>query len=220
LIQEEKMEQLFEEMKNAVLEGEEEEAAELAQKALDSGIDPVAAMDNGFLKGINEAGRLYEEEEFFLPELVCAADAMKAALGVLDEELKKCADNNTKTGKVVLATVQGDVHDIGKTIVGAMMTANGYEVYDLGADVPNEKVVSSIDEIKPDIIGLSALLTTTMENQKNVINMISEAGKRDRVKIMVGGAPVSRQWSEKIGADGYSDNAIDAVKMAGTLIGK
>lgn len=213
------MEQLFEEMKNSVLEGEEEEAAELAQKALDSGMDPVAVMDKGFLKGINEAGKLYEEGEFFLPELVCAADAMKAALEVLDEELKKCADNNTKTGKVVLATVQGDVHDIGKTIVGAMMTANGYEVYDLGSDVPNEKVVSSIDEIEPDIIGLSALLTTTMEQQKNVIEMIREAGKRDKVKIMVGGAPVSRQWSEQIGADGYSDNAIAAVKMAGILIG-
>ncbi len=148
-----------------------------------------------------------------------AADAMKAALEVLDEELKKCADNNTKTGKVVLATVQGDVHDIGKTIVGAMMTANGYEVYDLGSDVPNEKVLSAIDDVKPDIVGLSALLTTTMEQQKNVIEMIREAGKRDEVKIMVGGAPVSRQWSEKIGADGYSDNAIDAVKMAGILIG-
>ena len=213
------MEQLFEEMKNSVLEGEEKEAAELAQKALDSGMDPVAVMDNGFLKGINEAGKLYEEGEFFLPELVCAADAMKAALEVLDEELKKCADNNTKTGKVVLATVQGDVHDIGKTIVGAMMTANGYEVYDLGSDVPNEKVLSAIDDVKPDIVGLSALLTTTMEQQKNVIEMIREAGKRDEVKIMVGGAPVSRQWSEKIGADGYSDNAIDAVKMAGILIG-
>jgi len=219
LIQEEEMEQLFEEMKNSVLEGEEEEAAELAQKALDSGMDPVAVMDKGFLKGINEAGKLYEEGEFFLPELVCAADAMKAALEVLDEELKKCADNNTKTGKVVLATVQGDVHDIGKTIVGAMMTANGYEVYDLGSDVPNEKVLSAIDDVKPDIVGLSALLTTTMEQQKNVIEMIREAGKRDEVKIMVGGAPVSRQWSEKIGADGYSDNAIDAVKMAGILIG-
>ncbi len=213
------MEQLFEEMKNSVLEGEEEEAAELAQKALDSGMDPVAVMDKGFLKGINEAGKLYEEGEFFLPELVCAADAMKAALEVLDEELKKCADNNTKTGKVVLATVQGDVHDIGKTIVGAMMTANGYEVYDLGSDVPNEKVLSAIDDVKPDIVGLSALLTTTMEQQKNVIEMIREAGKREEVKIMVGGAPVSRQWSEKIGADGYSDNAIDAVKMAGILIG-
>ncbi len=213
------MEQLFEEMKNSVLEGEEKEAAELAQKALDSGMDPVAVMDKGFLKGINEAGKLYEEGEFFLPELVCAADAMKAALEVLDEELKKCADNNTKNGKVVLATVQGDVHDIGKTIVGAMMTANGYEVYDLGSDVPNEKVLSAIDDVKPDIVGLSALLTTTMEQQKNVIEMIREAGKRDEVKIMVGGAPVSRQWSEKIGADGYSDNAIDAVKMAGILIG-
>jgi corrinoid protein of di/trimethylamine methyltransferase len=213
------MEQLFEEMKNSVLEGEEEEAAELAQKALDSGMDPVAVMDKGFLKGINEAGKLYEEGEFFLPELVCAADAMKAALEVLDEELKKCADNNTKTGKVVLATVQGDVHDIGKTIVGAMMTANGYEVYDLGSDVPNEKVLSAIDDVKPDIVGLSALLTTTMEQQKNVIEMIREAGKRDEVKIMVGGAPVSRQWSEQIGADGYSDNAIDAVKIAGILIG-
>ncbi len=212
------MEKLFEDMRQSVIDGEEDLAAQLAGQALEEGIDPVMAMDEGFLKGISEAGRLYEEGEFFLPELVCAADAMKAALEILDVELKKNSAGAKNSGKVILATVQGDVHDIGKTIVGAMMTANGYEVHDLGADVPNEEVLRVAAEIQPDIIGLSALLTTTMEEQKNVIDMLSEKNMRDKVKVMVGGAPVSREWSSRIGADGYSDNAMDAVRLADSLM--
>jgi corrinoid protein of di/trimethylamine methyltransferase len=212
------MEDLFCEMKNAVLEGDEDLAVKLAESALEQKIDLGKVMNEGFLKGIREAGQLYEDGEYFLPELVCSADAMKAALEILDEEMKKNPNVHIKAGKIVVATVQGDVHDIGKTIVAAMLTAAGFEIHDLGSDVPNEEVIKAVQELKPDILGLSALLTTTMEEQRNIIDALAERGIRDSVKVMIGGAPASREWAEKIKADGYSDNAIDAVKLAIKLL--
>ncbi len=214
------MDELYDQMRIAVLEGEEDHAVELAQRVLAAGMNPVEAMNRGFLKGISEAGQLYEAGEYFLPELMCSADAMKAALEILDEEMKKNSNDIKKRGIVVLATVAGDVHDIGKTIVGAMMTAAGYKIHDLGADVPNEKVIHAVEELKPDILGLSALLTTTMEEQLNIINQLKAEGLRSNVKIIIGGAPVNKQWCEKIAADGYSDNAIAAVKLADELLAK
>ena len=212
------MEDFYDEMRIAVLEGEEDRAVELANMALEQKMDLLSVMNDGFLKGIMEAGQLYEDGEYFLPELVCAADSMKAALEVLHEALKSDPAGAAKKGTALIATVQGDVHDIGKTIVGAMLTAGGYEVHDLGADVPNEMVISKVKEIRPDILGLSALLTTTMEEQLSIIQILKEEGLRESVKIIVGGAPVSPEWSEKIGADGYSDNAINAVKLANRLL--
>ena len=212
------MENYFDEMRIAVLEGEEDRAVELAKFALSEKMDLLSVMNEGFLKGIMEAGQLYEDGDYFLPELVCAADAMKAALAVLDEELKKDPAGSIKKGTVLTATVQGDVHDIGKTIVGALLTAGGFEVCDLGADVKNEEIIKAVREKKPDIVGLSAMLTTTMEVQKTVIELLKAEGLLDSVKVIVGGAPVSREWSEKIGADGYSDNAINAVKLANQLL--
>lgn len=211
--------EIYELMKEAVLDGDEEEAVNLAQKVLDDGLDINEAMDKGFLAGIQEAGQLYEDEEYFLPDLICSADAMKSALEILDEAMKNNSDSSSgPAAKIALATVQGDVHDIGKTIVAAMMTAAGYEVYDLGTDVLNEDVISKINEINPDILGLSALLTTTMEEQRAIIEMLKAEGLRDDVKVIVGGAPVNQAWADKITADGYSDNAIAAVKLAQSLL--
>jgi len=143
---------LFEEMKTSVLEGEEDEAAELAKKAISLGLDMEKVLHEGFLLGIQEAGQLYEDGDYFLPELVCSADALKAALAVLNEKLVSNPELTSGEGKVILATVHGDVHDIGKTIVGSMMTAAGFEIHDLGADVPNEEVIEAVRELKPDIL--------------------------------------------------------------------
>lgn len=210
--------ELLEKMKIAVLEGEEEEAVELALRALEEKLDLIQIMNEGFLKGIQEAGELYQKGDYFLPELVCAADAMKAALKVLEPALKDTKQGISSKGLVVIATVQGDVHDIGKTIVVAMLTAGGYEVIDLGADVPNEKILEVVKEKKPQILGMSALLTTTMEEQRNVIELLIKENLREGLKIIVGGAPVNLMWAEKINADGYSDNAIEAVKLVNKLL--
>ena len=210
---------IFDEMRIAVLEGEEENAIALAQKVIDDNLDLISSMNEGFLKGIKEAGDLYESGEYYLPELVCAADAMKAALAILDPALKSSNSGIVSQGKVLLATVQGDIHDIGKTIVGAMLTASGYEIIDLGADVKNELIISSIIEFKPDVVGLSALLTTTMEEQKNVIKILEERGLRSNLKVIIGGAPASQEWANRISADGYSDNAIEAVRLVDRLLG-
>ena len=210
----------YEAMKNSILDGDEELAAELAVKALEDELDLTMAMSEGYLKGIQEVGELYQAGEYFLPELVCAADAMKAALEIMTPALKKSSGDAAITkGQVVIATVEGDVHDIGKKIVAAMLTAGGYEVYDMGIDVPAEKILKTIKERKPEALGLSALLTTTMQEQKNIIALLEEENLRDQVKVIIGGAPVSSRWAELIHADGYSDNAVDAVKLVSRLLG-
>jgi len=211
----------YEAMKNSILDGDEELAEELAIKALKDDLDLTKAMSEGYLKGIQEVGELYQAGKFFLPELVCAADAMKAALEILTPALIKLSGDAAVTkGHVVIATVEGDVHDIGKKIVAAMLTAGGYEVYDMGIDVPAEKIVKTVEERRPEILGLSALLTTTMQEQKNIITLLEKENLRDQVKVIIGGAPVSSRWAELIHADGYSDNAVDAVKLVAKLLGR
>ncbi len=210
--------EIVDKMRISVLEGEEQDAVNLARHAIEANMDLTYVMNEGFLKGIREAGELYASGEYYLPELVCSADAMKAALRVLDPEIKKIPGGIKSGGKILMATVQGDIHDIGKTIVGAMMTASGYEVFDLGADVKNEMIIEKAVALKPDVIGLSALLTTTMNEQKHIIELLIENGLRDHVKVIIGGAPASHEWAMKIGADGYSDNAMDAVKLVRALI--
>lgn len=211
---------LLAEMKAAVLEGEIEEGEALARQALEAGMDPLECIEDGFVAGINEVGALYEEGEMFLPELVAAAEVMKEALAVLEPELLKSQKSRDILGKVIIGSVAHDIHDIGKDIVASMLTASGFEVYNLGIDIPNETFVAKVKELKPDILGMSALLTTTMPEQKNVIEMLKAEGLRDSVKVMVGGAPVNREWSDSISADGFAENAVEAVKVAKTLVGK
>jgi corrinoid protein of di/trimethylamine methyltransferase len=213
-------EQLFQEMKAAVLEGEIESAGALARQAVEAGMDPLACIEEGFVPGINEVGRLFEAGEMFLPELVAAAEVMKAALAVLEPELQRRQVARMSAGRVVIGTMFNDIHDIGKDMVASMLTASGFDVVNLGVNVPRAVFVDKVSELRPDILGLSALLTTTMPEQKAVIEALEEAGLRGRVKVLVGGAPVNRQWAESIGADGFAENAIEAVKEAKKLLGK
>lgn len=212
--------ELYEAMKASILDGDEELAQELARRALQEDLDLTRAMNEGFLKGIQEVGDLYQAGEYFLPELVCSADAMNAALEIMTPALKKTAgDAGVTKGLVALATVEGDVHDIGKKIVAAMLTSAGYEIYDMGTDVPAEQIIKEAADRKADVIGLSAMLTTTMQEQKKIIALLDQQEARDRFKVIVGGAPVNGSWAESIRADGYSDNAMDAVKLVVKLLG-
>ena len=207
---------LYAQMKQAVLDGNEDEAARLARQALDDGVLPLEAIDQGFVAGIREAGKLWEEGEYFLPELVTSAQAMKAAMALMQPALEGGTSDQV-LGKVVIGTVKGDIHDIGKTLVGTLMSANGFEVYDEGADVPVEKFVERAKEIDADLVCASALLTTTMTMQGKLVQAIRDAGLS--TKVMVGGAPVTAQWAEQIKADGYADNAVAAVDIAHKLVG-
>lgn len=211
---------LLAEMKTAVLEGEIEAGETLARQALDAGVDPLECIENGFVAGINEVGALYEAGDMFLPELVAAAEVMKEALAVLEPELLKSKQSRDILGRVIIGSVAHDIHDIGKDIVASMLTASGFEVFNLGIDVPGETFISKVKELKPDLVGMSALLTTTMPEQKNVIEMLNKAGLRDSVRVMVGGAPVNREWAEEINADGFAENAVEAVKLAKALMGR
>jgi corrinoid protein of di/trimethylamine methyltransferase len=206
-------------MAQSILDGEEEQAKALAQQALDAGIDPLEAINQGFVVGVNQVGEQFSCGNAFLPELVMAGETMKAALSVLEPEMARRGTQRQLFGKVVLATIQGDIHDIGKTLVGTMLSASGFQVYDLGVDVPIAKIVAKAQEVGADIVGMSALLTTTMVNQRTAIQKLHEAGLRPKVKVMVGGAPVTRSWAAEIGADGYSEDAIGAVAVAKQLLG-
>jgi len=210
--------ELYDKMAQAVIAGEPEEAAELAQKGLDEGLDPVDMINEGFTPGIDFVGEKFAEGEYFLPDLVLAGEAMKGAMAVLEPEMAKRGTEQKVLGRVVLGTVEGDIHDIGKTLVGTMLAASGFQVHDLGVDVPVEKFVEKARDANADIVGLSALLTTTMVRQKDVIEALDDMGM-DQVKVMVGGAPVTSSWSDEIGADGYSEDAIGAVGVAKKLVG-
>ncbi len=211
-------EELFKQMAQSIIDGEEDLAAELAQKALDEGVDPLEAIANGYVAGVNEVGDSFACGSAFLPELVMAGEAMKAAIAVLEPSMKAAGTERKILGKVVLGTVEGDIHEIGKSLVGTMLTSSGFEVYDLGVDVSSADFLAKAEEVGADIIGLSALLTTTMVKQKEVIDEVTRRGLK--VKVMVGGAPVTREWVHKIEADGYSEDAIGAVKVAKELMGE
>ena len=203
----------------AVVEGDAEKSEETAKKTVELGLDPLQVLDEGIIKPLREIGDRFGRGEIFLTDLVMSAEAAKVAMEVLVAEIKRRGREVGYLGRVVLGTVAGDIHDIGKNIVGALLSVEGFEVIDLGADVPTEKFVEKVRELKPNILGLSALLTVTMPVQREVIEALKEAGLRDTVKVMVGGAPVTAEWAEEIGADAYGADAIDAVKKAKKLIG-
>lgn len=211
-------EAILEEMTNAVIAGDPDKARELANEALRSGIEPLAAIEQGLKPGMDTVGEGFATGKLFIPELVLSAEAMKAAIVILEPELVRRKQQRQLLGKVVIGTVQGDIHDIGKTLVATMLAANGFEIRDLGADVSPERFADAVREVGADVIGLSALLTTTMVSQKAVILTLEEAGLRDQVKVIVGGAPVSLEWAEEIGADGYAEGATEAVEVVKQLV--
>lgn len=213
------MEKITRELRRTVLSYDVEGAMLAAKKAVEVGVDPLRAIDEGLAQGIREVGNKFGKGEIFLPELVMAAEAMKRALEVLEPELKRKKKERKTLGRVLLGTVAGDIHSIGKTIVAAMLTANGFEVYDLGEDVPAERFVEKVRELKPDILGLSALLTTTLPAQGVIIETLKREGLRKTLKVIIGGAPASKEWAEKIGADGYGANAVEAVQVSKKLLG-
>jgi corrinoid protein of di/trimethylamine methyltransferase len=213
-------EELFKEMAQSIIDGDSDISTELAKKSIELKIHPLDAITKGFVVGVTYIGDQFGKGEAFLPELVMAGEAMKAAIAVLEPELVKIGEVREMLGRVVLATVEGDIHEIGKTLVGTMLSASGFEVFDLGVDQPAEKIISKALEVNASIIGMSALLTTTMVRQREVIEELDKEGLRPRIKVMVGGAPITKDWVEKIKADGYSEDAIGAVKIAKELVGK
>jgi len=212
-------EELFKKMAQSIIEGDSELALTLAKESINEQVNPLDAITKGFVVGVNTVGAAFGRGEAFLPELVMAGEAMKAAVGVLDPELKKRGAERKMLGKVVIATVEGDIHEIGKSLVATMLGASGFEVFDLGVDAPSDKIIGKALEVNADISAMSALLTTTMVKQKEVIEELEKEGLRRKIKIMVGGAPVTRDWVNAIGADGFSEDAIGAVAMAKQLMG-
>jgi corrinoid protein of di/trimethylamine methyltransferase len=212
-------EELFAQMAQTIIDGEAEDAAALAQKGLDAGIGPGDILDKGFVKGIEQVGELFASGEFFLPELVQGAEAMKAAVAVLEPALEAAGGTSRSLGVALAGTVAGDIHEIGKTIVCSMLSAAGFSVTDIGCDVAVEAFIAKVRELKPDLLLLSALLTTTMPNQQKTIEALKEAGLRASVRVMIGGAPTTRAWADEIGADGYAEDAIEAVAAAKKLLG-
>ncbi len=202
----------------AILNGEEKQAVQLAREALDESVDPVTLITQWMIPAMDEVGRRFEAQDYFIPEMLLAGRAMKAALELMRPLL--AAGGAQPTGRIVLGTVKGDLHDIGKNLVGSMLEGAGFEVYDIGIDVPPEKFLEAIKSKHPDILALSALLTMTMPEMKKTIDALKHAGIRDQVKVIVGGAPVTRDYANEIGADAYGENASSAVTVARSLLGK
>ena len=212
-------ERLFEEMSKAVIDGLPDKARDLADQALRDGVDPLEAIERGFKPGMDVVGEGFARGELFIPDLMMSGEAMKTAIAVLEPELMKREQQRQVLGRVVIGTVQGDIHEIGKTLVATMLAANGFEVHDLGVDVPAHDFLDKVREVDADVLGLSALLTTTILNQEAVILGLQEAGLRDQVKVIIGGVPASPEWAEEIGADAFAENATEAVDVIKSLVG-
>ena len=203
----------------AIVSGDPAGTVAATKKALDAGLEPLAIIDRGLVPGMKIVGEKFSSGEYFLPNLIVSAAGMKQAMQLLEPELRARRQAVKTAGTVVIGTVRGDIHEIGKSLVATMLSANGFEVHDLGVDVPIEKFIAKVRETNAGILGLSALLTTTMTVQKKVIEALAADGLRSRVKVMVGGAPVTERWAQEIGADGYAEDAVGAVELAGRLVG-
>jgi 5-methyltetrahydrofolate--homocysteine methyltransferase len=204
------------EIYNNILDGQRTKIADNVRAALAAGVKPEIILNEGMVAAMSEVGKLFEEGEYFVPEMLVSARAMQEGLSVLKPVLVQ--ENIKATGKIVIGTVQGDLHDIGKNLVAMMLEGAAFEVIDLGTDVAPDKFVSAIETSGAQIVAMSALLTTTMGNMKTIIDAIQAAGLRGKVKIMVGGAPLSTQYANQIGADGYSQDASQAVALAKNLM--
>ena len=207
----------FETLAQAVVEGDAVNVSSLVRQGLADGVPAETIIAEGLTPGMTKVGELFHEGEYFLPEMLFSAKAMQAGMNLLGPILAQC--NFQAVATVVLGTVQGDIHDIGKNIVGMMMKGAGFSVIDLGASVPAERFVEAVAEHKPEILGLSALLSTTTPAIKTVLDALQKAGLRDSVKVMIGGAPVTQEYADNIGADGYASDAPWAVKRARALLG-
>jgi corrinoid protein of di/trimethylamine methyltransferase len=210
-------EETLSKLAQAVIDGEPEDAGELARQALEAGLDPLVCINEGLTPGMNRVGELFESGEYYLPDLIIGGEAMKVALEVLEPALVEGRERQV-LGRVVLGTVEGDLHEIGKTLVATLLTANGFLVTDIGIDKSADEFVAAVKENQANIVGASALLTTTMPQQERIIDALKEAGLRNQVKVMVGGAPVTASWADKVGADGYAEDAIGAVSLAKRLM--
>jgi corrinoid protein of di/trimethylamine methyltransferase len=211
--------ELYAALRQSVIDGDAVQSATLAQQALDDGVPPLDAIEIGLVPGLSWVGEQFGLGELFLPDMMLAARAMQKALDILEPELKAQSGQRKVVGRVVIGTVKGDIHEIGKNLVGMMLSTSGFEVHDLGVDVAPDRFVAAAKEHDADIVGVSALLTTTMAGQRTVVEALVTAGLRERVRVIVGGAPASESWAQEIGADGYSEDAIGAVALARKLLG-
>jgi len=206
-------------LKEVVINYDVDGAVKVAQEVIETGFDPLKAIEEGLAAGLKVVGDRFGSGEIFLPMLMISAEAAKKALAILEPVVAK-GKSRKVLGKVVIGTAEGDIHDIGKSIVAAMLTANGFEVHDMGCDVPTSKFIEKVKEVNPDVIGMSALLTTTMPRMTELIDALKKEGLREKVKVIVGGAPVSAAWAEQIGADAYGEDAMAAVDVVKNLLGK
>jgi len=209
---------IFQKLTSSVIEGNSEAARIAAEEAVTAHLDTLELIENGLARGLREVGRRFEAGEMFLMQLILSGEAMKTGVVVLKPEMIRQKKQIAGSGKFLIGTVEGDIHDIGKSIVAAMLTAEGFEVIDVGVDIPDKTFVDKTADIKPQILGLSALMTTTRTKQKDVIEALKQAGTRNAVKVMVGGATVTPEWAQEMGADGYGEDAIEAVRKAKQLV--
>ena len=213
------MSQVLEQLRKTVIKGLPDQARELATQALASNVTPLTAIEEALNPAMQIVGDKYESGEYFIPDLVMAAEAMKGAMQVFEPVLIERQEQREVLGTVVIGTVEGDIHEIGKSLVATMLAASGFQVHDLGVDVPASEFVKQVQEKGANVVGLSALLTTTMRNQEAVIEALKEAGLREQVVVVIGGAPTSPDWAQTIGADGYAENANEAVGVVRQLVG-